>query len=72
MRRPQASRRTLTADEVAELDQLEGRLREVDSRRVWLQQRARADLTERGEPLTRLAVARHACQLLDEAELSPC
>jgi len=62
----------LAPDEVAELDQLEVRLREADGRRVWLQQRARADLTERGEPLTRLGVARRACRLLDEVELTPC
>ncbi len=62
----------LKPDEVAELDQLEVRLREADGRRVWLQQRARADLAERGEALTRLGVARRACQLLDEVELTPC
>lgn len=62
----------LTTDEVAELDRLEVRLREADGRRVWLQQRARADLTERGEALTRLGVASRACQLLDEVELTPC
>ena len=63
---------TLAPPEVAELDQLEVRLREADGRRVWLQQRARADLTERGEALTRLRVARRACQLLEEVELTPC
>lgn len=62
----------LAPDEVAELDQLEVRLREADGRRVWLQQRARADLTERGQVLSRLGVARRACQLLDEVELTPC
>ncbi len=62
----------LKPDEVAELDQLEVRLREADGRRVWLQQRARADLAERGEVLSRLSVARRACQLLDEVELTPC
>ena len=62
----------LAPDEVSELDQLEVRLREADGRRVWLQQRARADLAERGETLTRLGVARRACQLLDEVELTPC
>ena len=51
---------------------LEVRLREADGRRVWLQQRARADLTERGQELSRLGVARRACQLLDEVELTPC
>ena len=61
----------LAPDEVAELDQLEVRLREADGRRVWLQQRARADLAERGQALTRLGVARRACQLLDEVELTP-
>lgn len=55
-----------------ELDTLELRLREADGRRVWLQQRARAHLSERGEPLTRLSVARQARYLLDEAEPSPC
>lgn len=62
----------LTRSEVGELERLEVRLREADGRRVWLQQRARADLAERGEPVTRLGVARRACQLLDDAELTPC
>jgi hypothetical protein len=62
----------LAPHEVDELDQLEARLREADGRRVWVQQRARSELLERGEPLTRLHVARRACQLLDEAELTPC
>lgn len=62
----------LTREEVAELDRLEVRLREADGRRVWLQQRARADLTDRGQPLTRLGVARRACQLLDEVEMTAC
>ncbi len=68
----EARRPLLTSSEVAELSQLEVRLRESDGRRVWAQQRARADLADRGELLTRLAVARRACQLLDEAELTPC
>ena len=55
-----------------ELARLEGRLLEADGRRVWAQQRARADLTDRGEPLTRLNVARRACELLDDAELTAC
>lgn len=56
----------------AELDALEKRLLEADGRRLWAQQRAREDLHAHGEPLTRLAVARRACILLDDAELTPC
>jgi hypothetical protein len=56
----------------AELDRLEARLLEADGCRVWAQQRARADLADCGEPLTRLNVARRACELLDDAELMAC
>jgi hypothetical protein len=59
-------------DRGCELDRLEARLLEADGRRVWAQQRARADLSERGEALTRLNVARRACELLDDAELTAC
>jgi hypothetical protein len=59
-------------DDRGELDRLEARLLEADGRRVWAQQRARADLAERGEALTRLNVARRACELLDDAELTAC
>ncbi len=57
---------------IAEQQSLEARLAEADGSRVWAQQQARAQLTARGETVTRLAVARLACQLLDQAELSPC
>jgi len=57
---------------IAEQERLEARLAEADGSRVWAQQQARAQLTARGETVTRLAVARLACQLLDQAELSPC
>jgi len=62
----------LSPAEVAEQDALETRLGDADGARVWAQQQAREQLTSRGEPVTRLAVARLACQLLDQAELSPC
>lgn len=57
---------------IAEQDALEARLAEAGGSRVWAQQQARARLADRGEPVTRLSVARLACQLLDEAELSAC
>ena len=59
-------------DDRGELDRLEARLLEADGRRVWAQQPARADLAQRGEALTRLNVARRACELLDGAELTAC
>ena len=59
-------------EERGELDRLEARLLEADGQRVWAQQHARADLAERGEPLTRLNVARRACELLEDAELTAC
>jgi hypothetical protein len=59
-------------DDRGELDRLEARLLEADGRRVWAQQHARADLAERGAALTRLNVARRACELLDDAELTAC
>jgi len=40
-------------------------------RRLWLQQQADADLTTAGQPVTRLAVARRAFELLDEAKCTP-
>jgi len=58
--------------EAAEQDELEARLGDADGARVWAQQQARAHLTSRGQPVTRLAVARLACTLLDHAELTPC
>jgi len=58
--------------EAAEQDALETRLGDADGARVWAQQQARAHLTSRGQPVTRLAVARLACTLLDHAELTPC
>ncbi len=54
-----------------ELGRLERQLAEQDGRRLWLQQQARADLTAQGWPLTRLAVARRACELLDHAKHRP-
>jgi hypothetical protein len=55
-----------------ELQAREARLAEADGRRVWVQQRARDDLAERGLPVTRMTVARRACELLDAAEYAPC
>ncbi len=69
---PTAHGTVLSPEDVRELQQLEARLLEADGRRVWLQQRARAELAERGLAVSRLEVARRACQLLDEAELTPC
>ena len=57
---------------LAEQEALEARLSEADGSRVWAQQQARAGLADRGEPITRLSVARLACHLLDHAELTPC
>jgi len=56
----------------AEREALEVRLGEAGGSRVWAQQQARAQLASRGEPVTRLSVARLACELLDRAELTPC
>lgn len=56
----------------AELTRLEARLLEAGGQRVWAQQQARADLTARHQPLTRLTVFRRACELLAEAECQPC
>ncbi len=69
---PAAQGTVLSPEDVLELERLEARLLEADGRRVWLQQRARAELAERGQAVSRLEVARRACQLLDEAELTPC
>jgi hypothetical protein len=55
-----------------ELAELEHRLVEADGRRVWVQQRAREDLSAERRPITRLAIARRACQLLDALEATPC
>lgn len=63
---------TAGEEEHGELAALEARLLEADGRRIWAQQHARADLTDRGLPLTRLNVARRACELLDAAELTAC
>lgn len=59
-------------DNPGDLAALERRLAEQDGRRVWLQQQARAGIIAAGRPVTRLAVARRACELLDEAECTPC
>lgn len=67
-RQPAADRAAVAA----ELEALEARLGDADGSRVWVQQQARAHLTERGEPVTRLSVARVACELLDQAELAGC
>jgi len=56
----------------AELEGLEVQLLEADGQRLWAQQQAREDLAGRGQPVTRLTVARRACQLLQEAEVNPC
>ena len=50
----------------AELARLETRLVEADGARVWAQRQARDHLARSGEPVTRLAVARLSCRLLDE------
>jgi hypothetical protein len=50
---------------VEELAGLEAKLVEADGRRVWAQRRARQELAARGEPVTRLSVARLACRFLD-------
>jgi hypothetical protein len=52
----------------AELRRLEERLAEVDGRRVALQRQARAELEAAGQGLSRLTVARRACELLDRTE----
>lgn len=52
---------------VAELQRLEARLAEVDGRRVALQRQARAALEAEGQTLSRLTVARRACDLLNRA-----
>lgn len=55
-----------------EREALETRLGDAGGSRVWAQQQARAELAERGEPITRLTVARRACELLDDAETTAC
>lgn len=57
---------------LAEQDALEAQLLEAGGSRVWAQQQARAQLADRGQPITRLAVARLACQLLHQAETTAC
>jgi hypothetical protein len=52
-----------------QLHRLEERLAEADGRRVLLQRQARAQLEAEGQTLSRLTVARRACELL--AQLSP-
>lgn len=58
---------TPTTTELQELAELDRRLDEADGRRVWAQQKARADLQQEGVPITRLAVFRRAAGLLDHA-----
>jgi hypothetical protein len=54
-----------TAEELADLEE---RLAEADGRRVWAQRRARQELAARGEPITRLSVARLAVRLLADGQ----
>ena len=56
-----------TAPADPELTALEARLAEADGARVALQRQARRELTAAGQTVTRLAVARRACALLDAA-----
>lgn len=63
--RAQAGTSTDPAD-AAERQRLEARLAEVGGHRVALQRRARAELDAEGRPLSRLTVARRACELLDQ------
>jgi hypothetical protein len=69
---PGHGRKDRDAEQERELQALEARLSEVDGRRVWAQQRARDELAERGLPVTRLTVARRACELLDATDYAPC
>lgn len=50
-----------------ELAAFDARLAESDGRRVAVQRQAREDLAHMGQPVTRLTVARRACELLDRA-----
>ena len=68
-RRQQPDQATALA---VEREALETRLGDAGGSRVWAQQQARAELAERGEPITRLTVARRACELLDDAETTAC
>ncbi len=52
----------------AQLHRLEERLAEADGRRVLLQRQARAQLEAEGQTLSRLTVARRACELLAQTE----
>jgi hypothetical protein len=56
---------TDTAEDAAELTDLETRLAELDGRRLTLQRQAREQLTAEGLPVTRTTVARRACDILD-------
>jgi hypothetical protein len=57
-------------DDPAELAELEARLAEADGRRVWVQRQARRELASTNRPVTRLSVARRACELLDQTALA--
>ena len=60
------SRRPVLPDEVdVGLVELEERLAATDGRRVALQAQARNELRNEQQPVTRLTVARRACQILD-------
>jgi len=59
-----------TPAERPELVELEERLAEADGYRVSAQRLARERLAAEGAPVTRLSVARRACQLLDESAVS--
>jgi hypothetical protein len=48
---------------------LEERLLELDGGRIALQRKAREELTAEGRPLSRLTVARRACEILDRREV---
>lgn len=61
-----ASSPQLSCQEAGELVRLEQVLAESDGARVVVQRAARAELATEGAAVTRLAVARRACRLLDE------
>jgi hypothetical protein len=63
-----AGRPVAEGDASGQLVDLEARLGEADGRRVWAQRRARQELAARGEPVTRLSVARWACELLGDVQ----
>jgi len=60
-----AEQSTVPAGDDVELAALEARLAEADGARVVVQRQARQQLVAEGQTVTRLAVARRACELLD-------